>query len=52
MSLQNLVVDQCLTSEPTIVPIPMAECVTKREMKAANNSGDEPPAAMSVAPAT
>jgi hypothetical protein len=32
------------------VPRPKAECVTKRETMEENNSGDDAPAAISVAP--
>ena len=38
-------------SLPTIVPSPNDECVTKREMIVQSSSGEDAPAAMSVAPA-
>ena len=39
-------------SLPMIVPVPSGECVIKSDMIDANNSGDDAPAAMKVAPAT
>jgi hypothetical protein len=44
---KNMVMDIFLLT----VPRPKAECVTKRETMEENNSGDDAPAAISVAPA-
>jgi hypothetical protein len=43
---KNMVTDIFLLT----VPRPKAECVTKRETMEENNSGDDAPAAISVAP--